>query len=146
MRLNWWRLQQVYLQVHVSGSSVLLGAGMGWGQGVITNIANNILISFCSRYNEFYFLTHPALFINNHFPDNNNWQLLKPTVALKQFENNMLYKSDFYKMGLMVAHPETSIIQTGTIIQLLAHASIIRYFQLLEEKKITAKFKTEGDF
>lgn len=73
-----------------------------------------------SRYNEFYFLTHPALFINNHFPDNSNWQLLKPTVTLKQFESNMLYKSDFYKMGVLAAHPETPIIQTGTVAQALA--------------------------
>ncbi|KAM3834125.1 kyphoscoliosis peptidase isoform 2-T2 [Vipera latastei] len=79
-----------------------------WGCGSVDEGCSK----FTFRYNEFYFLTHPALFINNHFPDNNNWQLLKPTVALKQFENNMLYKSDFYKMGLLVAHPETSIIQT----------------------------------
>ncbi|XP_034295486.1 kyphoscoliosis peptidase [Pantherophis guttatus] len=79
-----------------------------WGSGSIDECCSK----FTFRYSEFYFLTHPALFINNHFPDNNNWQLLKPTVALKQFENNLLYKSDFYMMGLLVAHPETSIIQT----------------------------------
>ncbi|KAJ7324978.1 hypothetical protein JRQ81_017998, partial [Phrynocephalus forsythii] len=63
-----------------------------WGSGSI----DDCFSKFTFRYNEFYFLTHPALFINNHFPDNNNWQLLKPTVTLKQFESNMLYKSDFY--------------------------------------------------
>ncbi|XP_066477593.1 kyphoscoliosis peptidase [Tiliqua scincoides] len=79
-----------------------------WGSGTI----DDCFSKFTFRYNEFYFLTHPALFINNHFPDNSNWQLLKPTVTLKQFESNMLYKSDFYKMGLLAAHPETPIIQT----------------------------------
>nr|XP_056706005.1 kyphoscoliosis peptidase [Euleptes europaea] len=79
-----------------------------WGSGSI----DDCFSKFTFRYNEFYFLTHPALFINNHFPDNSNWQLLKPTVTLKQFESNMLYKSDFYKMGLLAAHPETPIIQT----------------------------------
>ncbi|XP_007434811.1 kyphoscoliosis peptidase [Python bivittatus] len=79
-----------------------------WGSGFVDDRCSK----FTSRYNEFYFLTHPALFINNHFPGNDNWQLLKPTVTLKQFENNMLYMSNFYKMGLLVAHPETPIIQT----------------------------------
>uniref|UniRef100_A0ACB8FAG3 Uncharacterized protein n=1 Tax=Sphaerodactylus townsendi TaxID=933632 RepID=A0ACB8FAG3_9SAUR len=79
-----------------------------WGSGSI----DDCFSKFTFRYNEFYFLTHPALFINNHFPDNSNWQLLKPTVTLKQFESNMLYKSDFYKMGLLAAHPEEPIIQT----------------------------------
>ncbi|KAJ6669235.1 hypothetical protein lerEdw1_008044 [Lerista edwardsae] len=79
-----------------------------WGSGSI----NDCFSKFTFRYNEFYFLTHPALFINNHFPDNSNWQLLKSAVTLKQFESNMLYKSDFYKIGLLAAHPETPIIRT----------------------------------
>nr|XP_060623988.1 kyphoscoliosis peptidase [Anolis sagrei ordinatus] len=79
-----------------------------WGSGSI----DDCFSKFTFRYNEFYFLTHPALFINNHFPDNSNWQLLKPAVTLEQFESNMLYKSDFYKMGLLAAHPPTAIIQT----------------------------------
>lgn len=66
-----------------------------------------------SRYNEFYFLTHPALFVNNHFPDNSNWQLLKPTLTLKQFESNLQHNSDFYNLGLLAAHPQTALIQTG---------------------------------
>ncbi|EMP38424.1 Kyphoscoliosis peptidase [Chelonia mydas] len=64
------------------------------------------------RYDEFYFLTHPALFINDHFPDNSNWQLLKPALTLKEFESNMSYKTHFYKLGMLAAHPGTSIIQT----------------------------------
>lgn len=66
-----------------------------------------------SSYNEFYFLTHPALFIEDHFPDNKNWQLLKPPQSLKQFENNMYHKSEFYNKGMLSAHPETSVIKTG---------------------------------
>ncbi|XP_026523590.1 kyphoscoliosis peptidase [Notechis scutatus] len=79
-----------------------------WGSGYVDECNN----TFTFRYDEFYFLTHPALFINDHFPDNSNWQLLKPTVAFKQFEKNMKYHSNFYTMGLLVAHPETPIIQT----------------------------------
>ncbi|PKK21172.1 kyphoscoliosis peptidase [Columba livia] len=79
-----------------------------WGSGSV----DDSLTKFTFRYNEFYFLTHPALFINNHFPDNSNWQLLKPTLTLKDFENNMLHKSNFYMLGLLSAQPETAVIPT----------------------------------
>ncbi|XP_062439073.1 kyphoscoliosis peptidase [Rhea pennata] len=79
-----------------------------WGSGSV----DDSFSKFTFRYNEFYFLTHPALFINNHFPDNSNWQLLKPALVLKDFENNMLHNSNFYKLGLLAAHPETGVIQT----------------------------------
>ncbi|NWT19764.1 KY peptidase, partial [Vireo altiloquus] len=79
-----------------------------WGSGSV----DDSFTKFTYRYNEFYFLTHPALFINNHFPDNSNWQLLKTTLTLKEFENNMLHNSNFYMLGLLAAHPETPIIQT----------------------------------
>ncbi|XP_025056609.1 kyphoscoliosis peptidase isoform X1 [Alligator sinensis] len=79
-----------------------------WGSGSVDDSCRN----FTFRYNEFYFLTHPALFINNHFPENSNWQLLKPTLTLKEFENNVWHKSNFYTVGMLCAHPDTPIIQT----------------------------------
>ncbi|POI33164.1 hypothetical protein CIB84_003085 [Bambusicola thoracicus] len=79
-----------------------------WGSGIVDDASTK----FTFRYNEFYFLTHPALFVNNHFPDNSNWQLLKPTLTLKQFENNLQHNSDFYNLGLLAAHPQTALIQT----------------------------------
>uniref|UniRef100_A0A8C3N3M3 Uncharacterized protein n=1 Tax=Geospiza parvula TaxID=87175 RepID=A0A8C3N3M3_GEOPR len=79
-----------------------------WGSGSV----DDSFTKFTHRYNEFYFLTHPALFINNHFPDNSNWQLLKPTLTLKEFENNMLHNSNFYTLGLLAARPDTPIIRT----------------------------------
>ncbi|XP_054139007.1 kyphoscoliosis peptidase [Melozone crissalis] len=79
-----------------------------WGSGSV----DDSFTKFTYRYNEFYFLTHPALFINNHFPDNSNWQLLKPTLTLKEFENNMLHNSNFYTLGLLAARPDTPIIRT----------------------------------
>ncbi|XP_032997774.1 kyphoscoliosis peptidase-like [Lacerta agilis] len=33
------------------------------------------------RCNDFYFLTHPALFVEDHFPDDPKWLLLKQTVT-----------------------------------------------------------------
>ncbi|XP_061492569.1 kyphoscoliosis peptidase [Rhineura floridana] len=105
-----------------------------WGSGSI----DECFSKFTFRYNEFYFLTHPALFINNHFPDNSNWQLLKPTVTLKQFESNMLYKSDFYKMGLLTALPETPVIQTvkgKVVVAVESHSSMLFMFELQGTKE-----------
>ncbi|NXK91645.1 KY peptidase, partial [Formicarius rufipectus] len=79
-----------------------------WGSGSV----NDSFTKFTYRYDEFYFLTHPALFINNHFPDNSNWQLLKPTLTLKEFESNMKRSSNFYMLGLLASRPETPIIHT----------------------------------
>uniref|UniRef100_A0A5F7ZJU2 Kyphoscoliosis peptidase n=1 Tax=Macaca mulatta TaxID=9544 RepID=A0A5F7ZJU2_MACMU len=79
-----------------------------WGSGLVDTTTSK----FTFLYNEFYFLTHPALFIEDHFPDNKNWQLLKPPQSLRQFENNMYHKSEFYNKGMLSAHPETSMIRT----------------------------------
>lgn len=79
-----------------------------WGSGLVDPTTSK----FTFLYNEFYFLTHPALFIEDHFPDNKNWQLLKPPQSLRQFENSMYHKSEFYNKGMLSAHPETSVIKT----------------------------------
>ncbi|NXM25684.1 KY peptidase, partial [Oxyruncus cristatus] len=92
--------------VYIEGRWHLLDST--WGSGSVDDSVTN----FTYRYNEFYFLTHPALFINTHFPDNSNWQLLTPTLTLKEFENSMLYNSSFYTLGLLASHPETPVIQT----------------------------------
>ncbi|XP_053159206.1 kyphoscoliosis peptidase-like, partial [Hemicordylus capensis] len=79
-----------------------------WGSGSVDDSCQQ----FTFRYNEFYFLTHPALFINDHFPEDHKWQLLKQTMTLQQFEHNVWYKSAFYSVGLIAASPETSHIET----------------------------------
>uniref|UniRef100_A0A8C5MFC9 Kyphoscoliosis peptidase n=1 Tax=Leptobrachium leishanense TaxID=445787 RepID=A0A8C5MFC9_9ANUR len=79
-----------------------------WGAGSADSGSN----TFSFRYNEFYFLTHPALFIEEHFPDNQNWQLLKVPLSLKQFEGNLCRKSSFYNAGLVALYPETLQVET----------------------------------
>ncbi|XP_006117507.4 kyphoscoliosis peptidase isoform X2 [Pelodiscus sinensis] len=92
--------------VYLDGSWHLLDST--WGSGSVDDSCR----SFTFQYNEFYFLTHPALFINNHFPDNSNWQLLKPALTLKEFERNMQYGSHFYQLGMVAAHPDSHTIPT----------------------------------
>ncbi|KAM4694396.1 kyphoscoliosis peptidase-like [Discoglossus pictus] len=76
-----------------------------WGAG---NVENG---KFTFQYNEFYFLTNPALFIEDHFPEKNECQLLVPHVSLEQFEQNVRHRSGFYNFGLF-SHPETAVIET----------------------------------
>ncbi|XP_008566443.1 PREDICTED: kyphoscoliosis peptidase [Galeopterus variegatus] len=92
--------------VHLEGRWHLVDST--WGSGLVDTTTSK----FTFLYNEFYFLTHPALFIEDHFPDNKNWQLLKPPQSLRQFENNMYHKSEFYNKGMLSAHPETPMIRT----------------------------------
>ncbi|KAM4695559.1 uncharacterized protein O3C94_005824 isoform 2-T2 [Discoglossus pictus] len=79
-----------------------------WGAGYADRNSN----AFSFRYNEFYFLTHPALFIEEHFPDNQNWQLLQVPLSVKQFEGSLRHKSSFYNAGLMASYPETLQVET----------------------------------
>ncbi|KAJ6668199.1 hypothetical protein lerEdw1_015576 [Lerista edwardsae] len=79
-----------------------------WGSGNMDESCTR----FTFRYDEFYFLTHPALFISEHLPKDHQWQLLKPALTLQQFEHNLRYNSDFYTIGLVAASPQTSVIET----------------------------------
>ncbi|KAJ8270177.1 hypothetical protein GJAV_G00111220 [Gymnothorax javanicus] len=87
--------------VRLGGSWHLLDST--WGAGRTNG-------KFSFQYNEFYFLTHPALFVGDHFPEDEKWQLLTPRMSLKQYENLVHKKSDFYNLGLISSHPEKSPI------------------------------------
>ncbi|KAK6478433.1 kyphoscoliosis peptidase-like [Huso huso] len=92
--------------VSLEGSWHLLDST--WGAGNV----NSNCSQFTFQYHEFYFLTHPALFIGNHFPVEEKWQLLDSRVSLSQFENALLKKSYFYSIGLLSIKPNVSLIKT----------------------------------
>ncbi|KAM8953217.1 kyphoscoliosis peptidase-like [Pelodytes ibericus] len=92
--------------VYVEGSWHLLDST--WGAGQVKDSTNKF--TYC--YNEFYFLTHPALFIEQHLPDDPKWQLLQPLLSLKHFEQMVPHQSHFYKKGLLSSQPDTAIIKT----------------------------------
>ncbi|XP_061469420.1 kyphoscoliosis peptidase-like [Rhineura floridana] len=79
-----------------------------WGSGHVGDSCSK----FTFRYDEFYFLTHPALFINDHFPEDHKWQLLKHTLTLQQFECKVRYRSEFYLAGLIETSTDMSVIET----------------------------------
>ncbi|XP_078521937.1 kyphoscoliosis peptidase-like [Lissotriton helveticus] len=79
-----------------------------WGSGRFDGKCTQFQFS----YNEFYFLTHPAIFIEDHFPDKKEWQLLSPTLSKRQYMNNICHHYGFYNMGLLTSCPKTAVIKT----------------------------------
>eukprot|EP00079_Xenopus_tropicalis_P030696 XP_012826884.1 PREDICTED: kyphoscoliosis peptidase-like [Xenopus tropicalis] len=92
--------------VYLESAWHLLDSTMG--AGYIDDSINK----FTFQYNEFYFLTHPALFIEDHFPEQMHYQLLESPLSQKQFEENVQHRSHFYTLGLGSSHPHTSAIET----------------------------------
>ncbi|XP_068135242.1 uncharacterized protein [Hyperolius riggenbachi] len=92
--------------VYLEGRWHLLDAT--WGAG---HVDENIS-KFTFQYNEFYFLTHPALFIGEHYPEQPDCQLLETSVTRKQFEQSVHLRSHFYNLGLISSQPETAFIET----------------------------------
>ncbi|XP_056419509.1 kyphoscoliosis peptidase-like [Hyla sarda] len=79
-----------------------------WGAGQV----DENISKFIFQYNEFYFLTHPALFIGDHYPEKADFQLLEPRVSQKQFEQSVHCRSHFYSLGLLSSQPETAVTET----------------------------------
>jgi hypothetical protein len=79
--------------VKINGQWRLLDAT--WGAGFVTKGGQ-----FTKRLDDFYFLTSPAQFIYNHFPQNSRWQLLNPTISKTQFKKLVYLRPAFFKYGL----------------------------------------------
>ncbi|KAB5565457.1 hypothetical protein PHYPO_G00241780 [Pangasianodon hypophthalmus] len=79
-----------------------------WGAGRVDMDSK----AFIKRYNEFYFLTDPEDFINSHWPDEKEWQLLESPIKLEEFEKSVLKTSEFYKLGLTLVHPKQFLLKT----------------------------------
>ncbi|XP_062850752.1 uncharacterized protein LOC134313413 [Trichomycterus rosablanca] len=92
--------------VHLEGHWYLLDACWGAGRVDLDKRA------FIKRYNELYFLTNPEDFINSHFPDEEEWQLLKNPITLEEFEKRVFKTSEFYRFGLTLIHPKQFLLIT----------------------------------
>ncbi|XP_078521608.1 kyphoscoliosis peptidase-like [Lissotriton helveticus] len=79
-----------------------------WGAGTVTDDCTH----FKFDYDELYFFTHPAIFAEDHFPKDQDWQLLSTPLTIMQFENKMRHEKGFYNLGLLSSFPDTPIIKT----------------------------------
>ncbi|XP_066263828.1 kyphoscoliosis peptidase-like [Branchiostoma lanceolatum] len=57
--------------------------------------------TFEFEYNEHYFFTDPEVFVTDHHPMDNKWQLLEELVPLNIFENQAHFESSFFNLGLL---------------------------------------------
>ncbi|KAM9316432.1 uncharacterized protein PAF06_007451 [Gastrophryne carolinensis] len=96
----------IWNMVYLEGRWHLLD--ITWGAGHTDESTSK----FTFQYNDFYFLTHPALFIEEHYPEEANYQLLQPMVTRKQFVQAVHHRSHFYNLGLTSSQPGSAIIET----------------------------------
>ncbi|XP_075057671.1 kyphoscoliosis peptidase-like [Mixophyes fleayi] len=78
--------------VYLEGSWHLLD--VTWGAGH----SDDNLTKFTFQYDEFYFLTHPAIFIMDHLPKESECQLLETCISEEQFEKSVYTRSKFYSL------------------------------------------------
>ncbi len=65
-----------------------------WGAGA--TIGND----WQRRFTEHYFLTPPAEFVYDHFPEDPKWQLLDPPLTWDDYDRLVFLRSDFFRCGL----------------------------------------------
>ncbi|KAM8939583.1 uncharacterized protein RCH25_053271 [Pelodytes ibericus] len=79
-----------------------------WGAGTV-NLQKRI---FIPSYDDFFFLTEPTEFIETHWPDDPDWQLLEPPVSFETFEQKIFKTSEFFRLGLFVLSPSVFYLRT----------------------------------
>ncbi|KAL3847377.1 hypothetical protein ACJMK2_018292 [Sinanodonta woodiana] len=97
-----------------------------WGSGYTDDIGQ-----FHKQYEEFWFLTDPENFINDHFPYLKNdprttemWQLLKKPISLEQYIRTVKTETATKDWGVELSHKEPIIVFRKEI-HILVHTTII---------------------
>ncbi|XP_073530415.1 kyphoscoliosis peptidase-like isoform X2 [Phyllobates terribilis] len=98
-------IDHAWNMIYLKGSWHLLDST--WGAGVVVGD-----LQFTYRYNEIYFLTHPAIFIMDHLPDDPECQLLETCLSHKQFEKNVYLRNNYYIFNMVSYHPQICVIET----------------------------------
>ncbi|XP_062431008.1 kyphoscoliosis peptidase-like isoform X2 [Rhea pennata] len=93
--------------VELEGQWCLLDAC--WGAGTVD--AESRL--FMPRYDDFFFLTDPEHFIETHWPEDPEWQLLQPSISREDFEQRVFKTSEFFRLQLSLLSPNTSLLKTA---------------------------------
>ena len=65
---------------------------------------------FVRRFNDYYFLTPPSQFVLDHYPIDDDWQLLSEPIRLNQFELMLTLGESFFENRLeVVSHPNAVV-------------------------------------
>jgi Transglutaminase-like superfamily len=95
-----------------------------WASGYINYRGDE----FTHRYDEKYFLTSPDLFIQDHYPEDVRWTLLKDPPVLYEFNRSPLRYMGFIKTGVHSFEPSKGILEAaiGDSILFEANTSIVQ--------------------
>jgi hypothetical protein len=62
--------------------------------------------SYIANYKDFYYCTNPEAFIRTHLPEEQQWQLISPTINLETFVNMLKLEEAFYSNGFTSISPD----------------------------------------
>lgn len=85
---------------------------------------------FSYEYDDHYFLTDPKEFIYEFFPLQSEWQLLKTTITLKEFEDLPFVRSLFFRYGLYFPDENTKAVMVTDLTGLFFYLSSVLFFCL----------------
>ncbi len=92
--------------VRINGSWYLVDST--WGAGYVSGDGK-----YVRHFEEHFFMTPPAQFIFNHFPEEEQWQLLDEPLSKAEFEGLVYLEPDFFGLGLMLGEEMNGTIQAG---------------------------------
>lgn len=88
-------------------------------------------MNYSYEYDDHYFLTDPKEFIYEFFPLQSEWQLLKTTITLKEFEDLPFVRSLFFRYGLYFPDENTKAVMVTDSTGNYINFSIYIYKRLL---------------
>lgn len=87
---------------------------------------------FIRQINDFYFLTSPADFIKDHYPEDLYWTLLEDPPVYREFSKGPFQHSGFFKYGVNFFSPENGILNRSVgdsvLIEFSTSREIRNYF------------------
>jgi transglutaminase-like putative cysteine protease len=78
-----------------------------WSSGVVNGK------DFKKDFNDFYFMTLPEKFLNDHLPSDSKWQLVSNTLTPEEFSVKVKRFPSFYKFNFNNVSPDSAIIESN---------------------------------
>jgi hypothetical protein len=88
-----------------------------WGAGYVNGDGK-----YVRRFEDHFFLTPPSQFIYDHFPEEEQWQLLDEPVSKAEFERLVYLEPDFFRLGLMLGEEKNGTIEAENEVNISIHA------------------------
>ena len=79
-----------------------------WASGYIARSTGE----FVRQYDDYYFLSTPAKFIEHHFPDDQRWTLMNNPPPIQEFRYTPFRQKSFNKYGITSYSPAKGVIET----------------------------------